>query len=84
LVGVDFTQNCSFPTNKTIQIVLSIVFITHIICGFTHSNSYINYIHTFFLLQLLFPYLLNFVLSLIIKIYDKGLMIHLKYTIVSK
>jgi hypothetical protein len=50
IVGVDYTYNYSLPTNKTMQIVPSIVLTTHTICGFTHYNSFVDCIHTFFLL----------------------------------
>ncbi len=72
LISVDSTQNCSLPTNKTMQIILSKVFTTYKICGFTNSISSINCIHKFFLLQLLFSYFIDSLWSLIIKNCDHG------------
>jgi len=68
LIGANSIQNCSLPTNKTIQIIFSKVFTTFVICGFIHSNSSID---TFLELQILLPYFLDFLLSLIIKICDE-------------
>jgi len=84
VVDTNFTHNCFSPTNKTIQIVFSKVLTTYTICGFIHSNSSVNYIYTFFLLQLSFLYFLDFILYLIIKTYDQSFMIHLENTIVSE
>jgi hypothetical protein len=67
MLGVDFIYNGFLPTNKKMQIILSKVITTYTRCVFTHSNSFANYIHTFFRLQLLFPYFPDFILSLIIK-----------------
>ncbi len=71
LEGVDSTQNYPLPTNKTMQIVFSKVFIAYTIFGFTNSISSVNCIHTF-LLQLLFSYFLDSLWSIIIKICDHG------------
>jgi hypothetical protein len=36
MVGIDSTQICFLPINKTMQIALSIVLTTHKIYGFIH------------------------------------------------
>ncbi len=60
----------TLPTNKIIKIILSKLLTTYTIYGFIHFNFVVDYNHTFFLLQLLFIYFLDSVLSLIIKICD--------------
>jgi hypothetical protein len=49
-VGTNFTQNRFSSINKTIQIIFSKVLTIYTIYGFIHSNSYVDYIHTIFLL----------------------------------
>ncbi len=72
MVGIDFIYNCYMPINNIIQIILSKVLTTFTIYGFTHFNSFLDFIHTFFLLQLLFPYIVDYLLSLIIKNCDQN------------
>ncbi len=68
IIGANFIQNCSLLINKIIQIILSKVFTTFTISGFIHSNSSID---IFLELQLLLPYFLDSLLSLVIKICDQ-------------
>jgi hypothetical protein len=72
LIDTNFTYNYFPPINKTIQIVFSIGLVTYPICGFTHFNSFVDYIYTFFYYILpihFFPY---FELSLVIRIYGQN------------
>ncbi len=58
MVGANFIQNCSLPINKTIHAVFSIVLITHTICGYTHSNSFMDCFHTnFIIIKKKFPHI---------------------------
>ncbi len=80
MVGANSTLICSLPTNKHYKLCTQIhlIFIQSIVPN--NSNLFLDYIHTFISLLLLFHYFPNFGLLLIIWIGDHILIIIVKKT----
>jgi hypothetical protein len=56
MVGVDSIWNYFLPTNKIIQIIFLKILTTFTIYGYTHSNSFVDSIHTFFYITIIVSY----------------------------